>query len=327
MIFVARYRSSDVEQSAQVPLTVQLQWEPSAQFLGFYVAKQRGFYADEKLDVRFLHGGPNVDPIANVVQKNAGIGISTADQVLRWNSTKPGEPLTAFGTVFGRSLAVFMVHANSGIKSPSDFKGKKIGVFPSYDTESLLRLLLEKENISRGDVKQVNFPSFVNFERGDIDAYGAYLINEPVLARLRKIDVRLIDPANYGVRFYSDTLIARQDYFRQHRSTVDAFVRASIRGWEASESNPNGALEDMKREVGSIFGPGEPWEHQRGVAEEAVKYLRVGRSKVFVMNRDIWQEMEVALLRLGVLAKGGIVDETCDFSLAERVNANLGGGH
>lgn len=323
LIYYARNCASDVERAGRTKLTIQLQWEPSAQFLGFYVAKQRGYYADEKLDVNFLHGGPDVNPIANIVQKNAEIGLATADQVLRWNDSADKEKvIIALGTVFYRSLAVFMVRTSSGIQIPKDLKDKRVGVFPSYDTESLLWLLLENAGIKRDDVVQTNFPNFSNFEHENLDAYGAYLINEPILARLKGIDVTFIDPWKHGIRFYSDTIIARKDYYLESLKTIEAFMRASLRGWSFAEQNIDSALEYMGKEIGTLFGKGLPWNHQKGVAFETIKYLRGDREKIFVMDRNIWEEMDNSLRKLGILKKSNLIEKTLDFSIAERINAN-----
>ncbi len=323
MIYYARNCANDVERAGRTKLTIQLQWEPSAQFIGFYVSKQRGYYADEKLDVTFLHGGPDVNPISNIVQNNAEIGLATADQVLRWNDiAEEKKVIIAMGTVFYRSLAVFMVRTSSGIQNPEDLRNKRVGVFPSYDTESLLWLLLESAGIERDDVIQTNFPNFSNFEHKNLDVYGAYLINEPVLARLKGIDVSFIDPWEKGIRFYSDTIIARKDYYLENIKTIEAFMRASLRGWNFAEENIDRALEYMEKEVGTLFGTGLPWNHQKGVAFETIKYLRGYREKIFVMDRKIWEEMDNSLRKLGILQKPNLIEQTLDFSIAERIDDN-----
>ena len=318
-LFLLSYFGPGDTERGQV-LTVQLQWEPSAQFLGFYAAKEEGYYADQGFDVRFLHGGPNVDPIANIINGNAEIGLATADQVLRWNDQHPMERLKAVGTVFDRSLAVFMVRADSGITQPSDFAGKRVGVFPSYDTESLMQLLLRKGDVDFKSVTQVNFPNFANFENGDIDIYGAYIINEPQLAALRGIKVQLIDPATYGIYFYSDTVIAREDYLTVHADTVSKFIAASSRGWKFSEGNLEAALHDMRTEVGGVFGAGEPWQHQELAAKEAIRYLRGGQQNLLTMRPDTWGHLAEDLKSIGVLSRENIVDETCDYAVADAAN-------
>jgi NitT/TauT family transport system substrate-binding protein len=315
IIIVSQVGRSDYTHGA--PLTVQLQWEPSAQFLGFYAAKAEGYFADSALDVKFLHGGPNVNPISNIINGNADIGLATADQVLRWNDQNPTRRLKAVGTVFDRSLAVFMVRADSGIDGPQDFKGKRIGVFPSYDTESLMRLLVRKVGLDASDVVQVNFPNFANFENGELDAFGAYIINEPELAALRGIKVNLIDPVTYGIHFYSDTVIVREEYLKTNRKIVVSFLRAASRGWRFAEDKLSDSLNDMRTEVGGIFGAGEPWQHQEKAAAAAIKFLRGGTGNVLIMRRETWDSLATDLRSIDVISRNNIIDETCDFEIID----------
>ena len=70
------------EQKGKTQIRLQLQWSPQAQFIGFYVAKAKGFYDAQKLDVKILPGGYNTPPINSIISGNADIGSATGDQVL-----------------------------------------------------------------------------------------------------------------------------------------------------------------------------------------------------------------------------------------------------
>jgi ABC-type nitrate/sulfonate/bicarbonate transport system substrate-binding protein len=320
---LALWQKTDIQLAATRPLRVQLQWLPGGQFVGFYLAEDRGYYASEGLAVTFLHGGPNIDPIKNIATDHADVGLATADQVLKWNDRTSAsgkeEQLRALGTVFIRSLAVFMTHTEDKIRGAADFKGKRIGVFPSYDTESILRLLLKKANLPLTEVTQVNFPSFVNFERHEVDAYGSYIINEPVLAEMKKIPFTLIDPLDYDVHFYSDTIVATRSTYDGKRDLLERFVRASARGWHDAKRAPQVALDSMKKQIGVVIPPGEEWEHQKRVAERALRYVadRDG-PEIFLMDPVVWRSMEADLADLGVLARRGLVEQLCDFDFVHR---------
>jgi len=164
----------------------QLQWTPQAQFVGFFVAKAKNYYAQEGLDVEFRSGGPEVNPLRNVATGEAQIGLATGDQVLVFEdqNTDPAKELRVVGTVFKDSLACFMSHAKLNVRTPADFVGKRVGVFPSYDTEHVLLALLQsnKPPIDVKSVQVVTFPSLAAFKDGSVDVFGAYAINEPIWA-------------------------------------------------------------------------------------------------------------------------------------------------
>src|SRR5262245_65075520 len=112
---------------AQDKLTLQLKWVTQAQFAGYFVAKDKGFYKDENLDVTIKAGGPDVAP----PQVIAGGG---ADVVIDWMPSalatrEKGVALVNIAQVFKRSGMMLTCRADSGVKTPADFKGKTLGVW------------------------------------------------------------------------------------------------------------------------------------------------------------------------------------------------------
>ncbi len=118
---------TSVEAHAQDKLTLQLKWVAQAQFAGYFVAKDKGFYKEEKLDVTIKPGGPDVAP----PQVIAGGG---ADVVIDWMPSalatrEKGLALVNIAQVFKRSGMMLTCRKDSGIKTPADFKGKTLGVW------------------------------------------------------------------------------------------------------------------------------------------------------------------------------------------------------
>src|SRR5271157_560924 len=108
-------------------ITIQLKWVTQAQFAGYYVAKTKGIYKDADLDVTINPGGPDVAP----PQVIAGGG---ADVVIDWMPSalatrEKGIALVNIAQVFKRSGMELTCRADSGIKTPADFKGKTLGVW------------------------------------------------------------------------------------------------------------------------------------------------------------------------------------------------------
>ena len=108
-------------------VTLQLKWVTQAQFAGYYVAKDKGFYEEEGLDVEIKPGGPDIAP-AQVI---AGGG---ADVVLDWMpsalaSREKGLPLVNIAQPFKSSGMMLTCRKDTGITSPEDFRGKTLGVW------------------------------------------------------------------------------------------------------------------------------------------------------------------------------------------------------
>lgn len=313
-------KPSDNTLAGRNKVTLQLQWFPQAQFIGFYVAQAKNYYADEGLLVEFRHGGPDVDPIKAVAQGESQIGLATADQVLIWTdrNKSPQTRLKAIGTVFNRSIACFMSKTVLNIDSPQQFRGKTVGVYPSYDTENLLLALLHKHNIPESQLKVAQFPSFVQFEDDSVQVFPAYRINEPLLAQLKNIPVNCLDPSKFGVQFYSDTIITRGEYYDQNREILKKFLRASSRGWSYAQQNPDEALKLMYQVVRGAIGEGLPKEHQAMMLNEAVKFIGAGPDNLnFFMEKSKWDSMEEDLLAIKRISRTGLVGEVCDFKIVD----------
>lgn len=310
-------------------IVLQLQWQPGAQFIGFYAAKDRGFFEAEGLDVEFRHGGPGIDPVEAVAQGLADIGLASGDQAFMWAADHRGthEAITVFGTVFAKSLARFMSDEERAVREPADFRGRRVGVFPGQDTDHLLRILIARNAIPADEVEVVPFPDLEQFERGEIDVYPSYTINEPVLERQRNRRVYELDPEEFGVRFYSDTMFARAEFHRDEQDVIERFLRAAARGWMLTESDTQAAVEAMGRQVGAAIGAGAAWEHHVRGAHEAVKYLRAadGPDGLFVVDQARWHDMAAALAEVHEVATAVDPDALCDFDLAPRVLRTLSG--
>ncbi len=108
-------------------VTLQLKWVTQAQFAGYYVAKDKGFYKDAGLDVTINPGGPDVAPPQIIAGGSADVIIDWMPSALA--SREKGVPLVNIAQPFKRSGMMLTCRKDSGVKSPADFKGKTLGVW------------------------------------------------------------------------------------------------------------------------------------------------------------------------------------------------------
>src|SRR5690348_1506643 len=109
------------------PVTIQLKWVAQAQFAGYFVAKDKGFYKDAGLDVTIKAGGPDVAPPQVIAGGGADVIVDWMPSALA--SREKGVPLVNISQVFKRSGMELTCRKDSGIKTPADFKGKTLGVW------------------------------------------------------------------------------------------------------------------------------------------------------------------------------------------------------
>ena len=112
---------------AQDKLTLQLKWVTQAQFAGYYVAKDKGFYKDAGLDVTIKAGGPDINPSQVIAGGGADVIVDWMPSALA--TREKGVPIVNIAQVFQTSGMQLTCRKDSGIKTPADFKGKTLGVW------------------------------------------------------------------------------------------------------------------------------------------------------------------------------------------------------
>ena len=108
-------------------VTIQLKWVSQAQFAGYFVAKDKGFYKDAGLDVTIKPGGPDVAPPQVIAGGGADVVVDWMPSALA--SREKGVPLVNISQTFKKSGLELTCRAETGIKKPADFKGKTIGIW------------------------------------------------------------------------------------------------------------------------------------------------------------------------------------------------------
>src|ERR1700756_3725470 len=176
---------------ADESVTLRLKWFHQAQFAGFYVAKEKDFYKSVGLNVDIQPGGPDFPAIQMVSGGNEQFGVTGADQILIARSK--GVPVVALAVIYRRNPFVLFSLAKSGIKTPADWVGKKVGVKIGGNEELIYRAVLAKAGIDKAKLSEIP----VKFDMtpllaGAIDVWPGYLINEVLEAKEKGFDANVI---------------------------------------------------------------------------------------------------------------------------------------
>jgi ABC-type nitrate/sulfonate/bicarbonate transport system substrate-binding protein len=280
-------------------VTVQLSWFHSVEFAGFYVADQKGYYADENLVVTLKPGGADVLPAQEVADGKADIGVTGGDQLLIARSQ--GLPLEAIAAIFRQSPVALMALADSGIKTPQDLVGKRIGVIsPNYDNNNDIQVLamLRQAGIDQSKVELVVTEDYSvgSLTSGAMDVYSGFAMNEPVDARLRGIDVNLILPQDYGVSIYANVLFARQQTLGERSDVVQRFVRATFKGYQYAIEHP-----DEAGDLALKYDNTLDLAFQRASMQAEIPLIDTGDVPIGTMDSPVWQNTNDILLQQGLI--------------------------
>ena len=242
--FITCNKKTEVQGTNKASL--RLQWFHLAQFAGFYCAKDLGYYTENSLDIQINPGGPDFNAISLVANGSDTFGVWTADQILIAQSR--GVPVTILAAIYREDPNVLMVKESSGIYTPNDFRGKKITTVFGRATETVLRALLQKSNISEKEVTIEPFPfNVLSFLEGKVDISAAYSFDHPYQAIKAGAKIRIIKPSDYGIKFYSDCIFTRTELLEKNPDLVQRFVNGSLKGWEYALSNKSDAVAHVRR--------------------------------------------------------------------------------
>jgi NitT/TauT family transport system substrate-binding protein len=281
-------------------LTLQLKWVTQAQFAGYYVAKDKGFYDEVDLDVTILPGGPDIAP----PQVIAGGG---ADVIVEWMpaalaSREKGVPLVNIAQVFDRSGMMLTCLKETGIETPEDFPGHTLGVWFFGNEYPFLSWMSQLGIPTQGGADGVTvLKQGFNVDpllQKQADCISTMTYNEywqVIDAGLTPEDLVVFPYEDQGVATLEDGLYVLESSL-DDEAMVDKlarFLQASIKGWEYAAEHPDEAA-DIVLENDETGAQTE--KHQRRMMGEINKLVGTGEQGIgFLDPADYQRTVDVLL--------------------------------
>ncbi|NBN65404.1 ABC transporter substrate-binding protein [Microvirga tunisiensis] len=296
--------------SAADQLTLQLKWVTQGQFAGYYVAKDKGFYEAEGLDVTIKPGGPDIAPPQVIAGGGADVIIDWMPSALA--SREKGVPLVNIAQPFKKSGMMLTCRKETGITSPADFKGKTLGVWFFGNEYPFLSWMSQLGIPTSGGPDGVTvLKQGFNVDpllQKQADCISTMTYNEywqVIDAGIPAEDLVVFKYEDQGVATLEDGLYVLEDSLKDP-AKVDKyvrFVRASMKGWAYAAENPDEAAEivlendasgaqtetHQKRMVGEIVKlvDGSDGKLDKAAYERTVKSLLSGGSDPVITKEPV----------------------------------------
>jgi len=276
--------------------TLQTKWVTQAQFAGYYVALEKGYYDDEGLDVTIKSGGPDIAPPQVIAGGGADILIEWMPAALA--SREKGLNLVNIAQPFKNSGMMLTCRKDSGISSPSDFADKTLGVW-FYGNEYPFLSWMSKLNMatdgSAGGVTVLKQGWGIEpLLQKQADCVSTMTYNEywQVIDGGLSADELVVFPYDQqGVSTLEDGLYVLEENLSDAAFVDKAarFLRASMKGWEWASNNSDAAA-DIVLEYDTSGAQTE--KHQRRMMGEVNKLTANGGK----LNVDDYQRTVDTLL-------------------------------
>ena len=286
-------------------VTLQLKHLHQFQFAGYYVASEKGFYRDAGLDVRILEGKDGNEPERNVIAGKAEYGVGSSSLLL---ARMAGKPVVVLGTIFQHSPYVLLVARGDGPRELRSIIGKRVMIGSLTDELTQadeLVAYLKKEGIEMSSMVRIEH-SFnpADLARGEVEAYSAYITNEPFFLDRAGFAYDTYSPRAAGIDFYGDNLFTSEKEIQQHPARVRAFRAASMKGWAWAMNHP----EETADLIRAKYSRRHTREHLLFEARQMVPLVQPVLVELGYTNPERWRHIASIYADLGMLPRNADFD-------------------
>ena len=282
------------------PIQLGVGYVPNVQFAPFYVAQEKGFFAQQGLMVT-LEYGMETDFVALTGQGQRQFSIASGDQVILARAQKL--PVVYVLKWYQRFPVGVMALAQTGIETPQQLEGHSVGIPGLYGASYAgWKALVYAAHLDETKIRldSIGFTQAEAITQGKVDAAVVYITNEPVQLRQAGSKVSLIQVSDY-IDMVSNGLITNEATIRDHPDLVRRMVHASLQGLEYTLAHPDEAFSISRSKVPEITDQNAP--AQRAVLDASLALWRTDAPGV--SDRQAWIDTLNAMQATG-LVQGGL---------------------
>lgn len=284
-----------VESTVDEPTTIRLPmgYVADPQYAPFYVAVDRGYFAEEGLIVEFDYSF-ETDGIALVGAGELPLSVASGEQAIL--ARAEGLPIVYVMQWWQEFPVAIAALSASGIETPADLAGRNVGV-PGFFGASYVGLvgLLSANGLTLDDIdaNEIGFNQVESLLTGQSEAVVVYINNEPVQLRDRGEEVNVIPVAEY-VDLVANGFLTNEQTIAENPELVQSFINAFMRGLRDTLADPDAAYEISKKYVEGLD------DSRKGVLEASLPLW--GAEPLGRTDPASWVETQDLLIEMGLLA-------------------------
>ena len=250
--------SFGLAQAQTTPIKFQLDWRFEGPAALFLVPVAKGYFKDAKLDVTVDAGNGSGGAVTRVASGTYDMGFADLAALMEFNANNPDAPNkpVAVMMVYNNTPASVMALKKSGIKTPADLSGKKLGA-PVFDAGRRAFPIFAKANNVTNVAWTAMDPPLreTMLVRGDVDAITGFTFTSLLNIEARGVkadDVVVLQYPDYGVKLYGNAIIVSPKLIKENPAAIKAFLSAFAKGMKDVIANPKAAIETVKARDGII---------------------------------------------------------------------------
>ncbi len=265
-------------------VTVRLKWITQAQFAGYFVALEKGFYEEENLIVSINEGVYGKNPLKTVKNEVEEFGVLWASDIVG-----DSENFISLANILKDNGFLLISKKNKGIDSISKFKNKKISTW-FIGHEYQLKSLLSKKGLVEQAKRIISQKwDLTQFYNNEVDVVSAMSYNELLTVfenGYPRKKLNIFNLRSNGVGFPGQNIFTTRSFYKNHPDVCRGFVKASIKGWEYAINNPNKAVEILlKYDYENKLDK----KHQYNQMIEIIKLIKADKFQIGIHNRSDYE--------------------------------------
>lgn len=309
----------EAEDTALEECSVVLDWYPNAIHSFLYVAEEKGYFAEEGLDLVIRFPANTNDGISLPAAGQADIGMYYLQDAIL-TAEEEDVPIVSVGAVTQSSLNVVISLAESGIKGAADLAGKRIGYAGTVLSEAQIRSMLEDVGLSAEDCEfvDVGFDLLTATTTGQVDATIGNMVNHEVPQLEEEgIAINYFYPTDYGVpECYELVFLAGEDAVENNPEKLQKFLRACQKGFAFVQENPEEALQILLANQNEENFPLSETVETKSL-EMLLPVMETADAPFLHQEVSVWQENADWMYEQGILAEPADVSDLVVDLLAE----------
>lgn len=291
---LAVFLANTNKQNGLDDVTIRLKWLHQSQFAGYYVAEQEGFYKEEGINVKLVPGGAETPSIQIVAGGSEQFGVSGMSQLIE--ARAQGIPVVALATTYRKNPLIWF-GIDENIRTPQDLVGKKVGLTVGSNSDLLFKAMLKKTDVDINNITivPVKYNLSLLLEK-KVGVYEGYLTDQPITAELAGYKTYIINPSDYGINFYGDTLFTTEKVIQENPDLVKRVARATLKGWQFAYDHPEKAVDYVLMYSDQLNREQE----MRGM-KASLELIKPDDKPIGTIEMDVVGQMQDLLVDYGIL--------------------------